>query len=139
MIFLIIIKIPFYMILLIVAIIFLLTRAYFNSATVRTQETIMPQKGYCVKCSFIKPINNFKIQNDLVIPILFLNAQSIPVSTICCFRIENVKRKQNKILCDIKLLDYGKNPEQDSNNFYIFNKGQIIGVGEVVSPIEVRY
>lgn len=61
------------------------------------------------------------------------------VSSACCVRIENRKWINYTLECDLKLLELGETPQEETDKFYLYNKGNIIAYGDVISKLPVSY
>ncbi len=106
---------------------------------IKCGETPLPTKGYKVKISLFQSQLKRRLLNDTVIPIVFINKAGKPVSLICCVRIESEKWNKGFFECDLKLLEFGEVPQEETNNIYLYNKGEIIASGTITSVLPVSY
>ncbi|MDE6595583.1 MAG: hypothetical protein K2K44_06200 [Oscillospiraceae bacterium] len=106
----------------------------------------MPTKGYTVKIELYPNYWKFKLkhwkimlENDIIIPIVFIDKSGKALSLPCCVRIEDGKWRKGLFECDLKLLEFGEKPEITSDRIYLYNMGKVIGVGEVVEELKASY
>ena len=113
---------------------------------VRCKEKVMPTKGYTVKIELYSDYWKIKLrywkimlEDDMIIPIVFIDKSGKAVSLLCCVRIEDGKWRKGLFECDLKLLEFGDSPEATSDRIYLYNMGKVIGVGEVVEELKTSY
>ena len=106
---------------------------------VRSMENNMPERGYKAEIKMLGGQSAKQIVNDMIVPIVFIDDSGNHVSEICCVRIENRKRKDGIIYCDIKLVYYGVSPKIETDKIYLFNKDEIIADGKILQNIETSY
>lgn len=107
--------------------------------SIKSNEKSLPTKGYKVKISLLKGQLKRCLLNNMVIPIVFISETCKPVSSICCVRIENGKWVKGFLECDLKLLEFGKVPQEETNKIYLYNKGELIASGIVISQLPISY
>lgn len=116
---------------------FALADPYIKST--KSLEKFSPTKGYKVKISLFPNQLKSQLLNDTVIPIVFISESGNPISLVCCMKIENGKWNKNILECDLKLLEFGEKPQEETNKFYVYNKGKLIADGNIISILSVSY
>lgn len=106
---------------------------------VRSMENNMPERGYKAEIKMLGGQSAKQIVNDMIVPIVFIDDSGNHVSEICCVRIEDRKRKDGIIYCDLKLVYYGVSPKIETDKIYLFNKDEIIADGKILQNIETSY
>lgn len=107
--------------------------------SIKSLEKPFPTKGYKVKITLFPNQLKRQLLNDMVIPIVFINKVGNPMSSICCVRIENGKWTKEFLECDLKLLEFGEVPQEETNKIYLYNKGEIIASGTIIQKLSVSY
>lgn len=135
------VKIRYYWILLALILISTICKdmPLFTTPMIRYLDTIMPEKGYKAEIDMYGHQNKMQLKNDMVIPIVFISDDNIPVSSLCCVRIENGKWSKNIFTCDLRLLTYGESPQSETAQIYLYNKGQIIAYGKILEKLDLSY
>lgn len=117
-----------------------------RSPMIRYRDRVMPTKGYTVKIELYSNYWEIKLKywkimlsDDMIIPIIFIDKSGKAVSLPCCVRIEDGKWRKGLFECDLKLLEFGEQPQNTSDRIYIYNMGKVIGVGEVVEELKTSY
>ena len=117
-----------------------------RSPMIRHRDKPMPTKGYTVKIELYPnywrlKLKHWKImlEDDMIIPIIFIDKSGKSVSLPCCVRIDDGKWRKGLFECDLKLLEFGEKPENTSDRIYLYNMGKVIGVGEVVEELKTSY
>lgn len=115
--------------------------AHFNltGSFVKSLEKPLPTKGYKAKITLFPSQVKKQLLNDMVIPIVFINKAGNPTSSICCVRIESGKWAKGFFECNLKLLEFGEVPQEETNTIYLYNKGKIIASGIIISKLLVSY
>lgn len=107
--------------------------------SIKSLEKSFPTKGYKVTITLFPNQSKRQFLNDTVIPIVFVNKEGNAVSSVCCVRVENRKSTKAGVECDLKLLEFGETPQEETNIIYLYNKGEIIATGTVISKLPVSY
>lgn len=68
---------------------------------VRSMENNMPERGYKAEIKMLGRQSAKQIINDMIVPIAFIDDLGNHVSDICCVRIEDRKRRDGIIYCDL--------------------------------------
>ena len=118
----------------------------YRSPMIRSRDKPMPTKGYTVKIELYPnywklKLKHWKImlENDMIIPIVFIDNSGKAVSLPCCVRIEDGRWRKGLFECDLKLLEFGEQPQNTSDRIYLYNMGKVIGIGEVVEELKTSY
>lgn len=74
------------------------------------------------------------LSNNSIIPICFTDENNIPVSLVCCVRIEKHKFDifHNEYICELRFLSYGLYPKKITKHINIFCNNQIITQAELI-------
>ena len=117
-----------------------------RSPMIRYRDRAMPTKGYTVKIELYSNYWEIKLKywkimlsDDMIIPIIFIDKSGKAVSFPCCVRIEDGKWRKGLFECDLKLLEFGEQPQNTSDRIYLYNMGKVIGIGEVVEELKTSY
>ena len=106
---------------------------------VRCRETIMPTKGFKSEINLFQKQSKLQFENDMVIPIEFIDDNGKAVSSLCCVRIENGKWSHGILKCDLRLLTFGDQPQETTDKIYLYNKGKIIADGNIICELDSGY
>ena len=106
---------------------------------IRCKDTVMPTKGYNAEINLFQKQLKAQLGNDKVIPIVFIDDNGKPVSSLCCVRIENGKWSRRTLECDLKLLTFGDQPQNITDKIYLYNKGKIIASGNIICELDSSY
>lgn len=117
-----------------------------RSPMIRYRDRSMPTKGYTVKIELYSNYWKIKLkywkimlENDMIIPIVFIDDYGKALSLPCCVRIDDGRWRKGLFECDLKLLEFGEKPQNTSDRIYLYNMGKVIGVGNVVEEIKKSY
>lgn len=99
----------------------------------------MPEWGYRVTICSLSSKDKFQIRNNVVIPIVFVDTNDKPVSSMCCVRISDSHQINGNIICNMRFISHGVSPEDTSSRFFMFNQGRIIGKGITNEFLERSY
>lgn len=118
--------------------------SYFNFIdsfvkSIKSLEKSFPTKGYKVTITLFPNQSKRQFLNDTVIPIVFVNKEGNAASSVCCVRVENRKSTKAGVECDLKLLEFGETPQEETNIIYLYNKGEIIATGTVISKLPISF
>lgn len=117
-----------------------------RSPMIRYRDRSMPTKGYNVKIELHSNYWKIKLkywkimlENDMIIPIVFIDDSGKAVSLPCCVRIDDGRWRKGLFECDLKLLEFGEQPQNTSDRIYLYNMGKVIGIGDVVEELKTSY
>lgn len=119
--------------------VFILNFDLSSDPMIRDKDTVMPAKGFQAEINLFQRQSRQQLKSDIVIPIVFINDNGKPVSSLCCVRIENGKWSRRTLKCDLRLLTFGDQPQNTTNKIYLYNKGKVIASGNIIGKLDSDY